>query len=54
MSRGSASSRPADAPEHSPHGELLMRTFAFPRDANMQGDIFGGWLLGQMDLAGAS
>lgn len=31
-----------------------MRTFAFPRDANIQGDIFGGWLLGQMDLAGAS
>lgn len=36
------------------HGELLLRTFAFPKDANPSGDIFGGWLLGQMDLAGGS
>ncbi len=35
-------------------GELMLRTFAFPADANPQGDIFGGWLLGQMDIAGAS
>jgi acyl-CoA thioesterase YciA len=40
-------------PEH-PSGELMLRTFAFPRDANPGGDIFGGWLLGQMDLAGGS
>jgi acyl-CoA thioesterase YciA len=32
----------------------MLRTFAFPADANPQGDIFGGWLLGQMDIAGAS
>ena len=36
------------------HGELMLRTFAFPADANPDGDIFGGWLLGQMDIAGAS
>ncbi len=36
------------------HGELMLRTFAFPADANPAGDIFGGWLLGQMDIAGAS
>lgn len=41
--------RPAEA-----HGELMLRTFAFPADANPAGDIFGGWLLGQMDIAGAS
>ena len=33
------------------HGELLLRTFAFPKDANPSGDIFGGWLLAQMDIA---
>lgn len=54
MSRGSIPARAPEAPEDSPHGELMLRMFAFPRDANPQGDIFGGWLLGQMDLAGAS
>ncbi len=34
------------------HAEL--RTIAMPADANPAGDIFGGWLMGQMDLAGAS
>jgi len=41
--------RPGEA-----RGELMLRTFAFPADANPAGDIFGGWLLGQMDIAGAS
>ena len=50
----SSSIRPPHAPEDEPHGELMLRTFAFPKDANPSGDIFGGWLLGQMDLAGAS
>ena len=35
-----------------PHGELAIRTLAMPADANQNGDIFGGWLLGQMDIAG--
>ena len=30
-----------------------LRTVAMPADANANGDIFGGWLLAQMDLAGA-
>src|SRR4029078_7444353 len=34
--------------------ELALRTIAMPADANANGDIFGGWLLSQMDLAGAS
>src|ERR1700743_3942447 len=34
-------------------GELCTRTVAMPADTNGNGDIFGGWLLGQMDLAGS-
>ena len=30
-----------------------LRTLAMPADANPNGDIFGGWVLAQMDLAGA-
>ena len=35
-----------------PNGELALRTVAMPADANPNGDIFGGWLVSQMDLAG--
>lgn len=35
-----------------PKGELSIRTLAMPSDTNQNGDIFGGWLLGQMDIAG--
>jgi acyl-CoA thioesterase YciA len=37
----------------SPTGELALQTIAMPADANASGDIFGGWLVSQMDLAGA-
>lgn len=40
-----------EAPEL-PRGELVLRTVAMPADTNPSGDIFGGWLLSQMDLAG--
>ena len=40
-----------DAP-HEPTGELSIRTLAMPADTNQNGDIFGGWVLGQMDVAG--
>ncbi len=33
---------------------LMIRTIAMPKDTNPNGDIFGGWILSQMDLAGAS
>lgn len=36
-----------------PDGTLALQTIAMPKDANYHGDIFGGWLLSQMDLAGA-
>ena len=35
-----------------PDGELTTRTLAMPADANPSGDIFGGWVLSQMDIAG--
>ncbi|MAN45656.1 MAG: acyl-CoA thioesterase [Alphaproteobacteria bacterium] len=33
--------------------ELTLRTLAMPADANASGDIFGGWVMSQMDLAAA-
>ena len=35
-----------------PHGELALQTVAMPKDTNPSGDIFGGWLMSQMDIAG--
>jgi acyl-CoA thioesterase YciA len=35
-----------------PQGDLALQTIAMPKDTNASGDIFGGWLLSQMDLAG--
>ncbi|MBN9037105.1 MAG: acyl-CoA thioesterase [Rhizobiales bacterium] len=34
-----------------PQGDLVLRTLAMPADANAAGDIFGGWVMAQMDLA---
>ncbi|MCO4315844.1 acyl-CoA thioesterase [Phyllobacterium sp. 21LDTY02-6] len=34
-----------------PIGELTLRTLAMPADANAAGDIFGGWVMAQMDLS---
>jgi acyl-CoA thioesterase YciA len=38
--------------QEKPVGELSMRTLAMPADTNPSGDIFGGWVLAQMDIAG--
>jgi acyl-CoA thioesterase YciA len=35
-----------------PQGDLALQTVAMPKDTNASGDIFGGWLLSQMDIAG--
>jgi acyl-CoA thioesterase YciA len=40
--------------EEPPDHEPALRTTAMPADTNAEGDIFGGWLLSQMDLAGAN
>ena len=37
-----------------PDGSPTIRVTAMPADANPYGDIFGGWLMGQMDLAAGS
>ncbi len=34
-----------------PQGDLTLRTVAMPADLNGNGDIFGGWVLSQMDIA---
>jgi acyl-CoA thioesterase YciA len=46
-----SASAPTDAP---PQTEPALRAIAMPADANPSGDIFGGWLLSQMDLAGST
>jgi len=38
--------------ETEPRGDLCTRTIAMPADTNANGDIFGGWLLSQMDIGG--
>ena len=42
------------APETPPTSEPSLRAIAMPSDTNPHGDIFGGWLLCQMDLAGTT
>ena len=37
-----------------PRGTLTVRTSAMPADTNANGDIFGGWVLSQMDQAGGT
>jgi acyl-CoA thioesterase YciA len=39
-------------PTSEPGGDLCIRTLAMPADTNANGDIFGGWLLSQMDVGG--
>ncbi len=35
-----------------PEGDMLLQTLAMPADTNPNGDIFGGWIMAQMDIAG--
>jgi acyl-CoA thioesterase YciA len=41
------------ASNEEPLGALTIRTLAMPGDTNPAGDIFGGWVMSQMDIAGA-
>lgn len=45
--------KPMAKTQRPPDEEPALRTLAMPADANPKGDIFGGWVLAQMDLAGA-
>ena len=38
--------------QRNPEGDLLLRTLAMPADTNANGDIFGGWIMSQMDIGG--
>jgi len=42
----------SETAEEGPSGDLTVRTIAMPADTNANGDIFGGWVLSQMDQAG--
>ncbi len=42
---------PKDTPQ--PQGELLLRTMPLPADTSFNGDVFGGWIMAQMDIAGS-
>ena len=42
----------AGMPAGEPRGEMAVRTLAMPADTNPAGDIFGGWLMSLMDVAG--
>ena len=44
----------SNAPEYPPETRPVGRIIAMPADTNPEGDIFGGWLLAQMDVAGAT
>lgn len=46
-------SAPSESEETPPNQEPALRTLAMPGDANPNGDIFGGWVMAQMDLAGS-
>jgi acyl-CoA thioesterase YciA len=41
-----------EATREEPRGELTVRQIAMPADTNANGDIFGGWVMSQMDQAG--
>ncbi len=41
----------SDAPATEPTGDLTVRVMAMPADANPAGDIFGGWIMGLMDVS---
>src|SRR5690554_5133522 len=44
---------PAIDESPAPSGQLVLQTLSMPADTNPYGDIFGGWLMTQMDLGGA-
>ncbi len=49
-----APATPLMAPPQLPDGsQLVLRVMPLPADANANGDIFGGWIMAQVDLAGA-
>jgi acyl-CoA thioesterase YciA len=52
ISKKSKSVKKSRKPNGTPDGHLAIRVLAMPADTNPSGDIFGGWVLSQMDIAG--
>ena len=50
--KAASTTAPGLAAPAGPRGELCLQTVAMPADTNPRGDIFGGWILSQMDIAG--
>jgi acyl-CoA thioesterase YciA len=44
---------PAGPDPRAPERQLVLRVMPLPADANANGDVFGGWIMAQVDLAGA-
>ena len=54
MSKTTSPARRLAAPPSLPDGmELVLRVIPMPADSNANGDIFGGWIMAQVDVAGA-
>jgi len=54
MDQDLSAATPKMAPSALPDGaELVLRVMPMPADSNANGDIFGGWIMAQVDLAGA-
>lgn len=52
MTESPTDQRPTTQTPETPKGDLTVRTIAMPADTNANGDIFGGWVMAQMDAAG--
>src|SRR4028119_1458607 len=52
MQAMSTDTAPANGTPAEARGELAVRTLAMPADTNPSGDVFGGWLMSLMDVAG--
>lgn len=43
----------AEEPVQLPQGQPALRVMPMPADVNQNGDVFGGWIMAQVDVAGA-
>jgi acyl-CoA thioesterase YciA len=53
MSQNPQTQAPATKLQLPTDEELVLKVIPMPRDCNQNGDIFGGWVMAQVDLAGA-
>ena len=54
MSRATATEGSAAAEPAQPHRDPTLRVVPMPSDVNINGDIFGGWIMAQVDVAGGA